>query len=217
MTLRAGLAALALTVCACGDDGPSDAGPDGPPDPCAPMMTFTGEYLTWDSGTAGFMGINGATFTARGSQVSSTTAPNGRFEMCIPAGDGSVDVANAAGSDLVDGVVIVDKDVLMHLPVQSYRSFTPARAAEYGFSASQAHVFVHVAGGSRTVSLDATAGVQKSFDGTAWVDGNAGTDIYLGNIDAQSAVLTVSGGAAVGGGTIALSAGTFTHVTILAR
>jgi hypothetical protein len=222
MTLqaRAPLAALVvLAACAaCGDDGGNDAGVDGPPDPCAPMMTFTGEYIAWDSGTS-FMGIPQATFALRSDPATkSTTAPNGRFEMCIPPADGFVDITPMAASDIVPGTVVVQKDVLKLLPIQSYRSFTEARAAEYGFSASDAHVFVHVAGGSRTVATAAAAGVKKTFDGTTWADGNTGSDIYLGNIPVQATTtLTISGGSVLGGGSIPLTAGAFTYVTVIAN
>jgi hypothetical protein len=222
MTLAriAPLAVALLAACSgCGDDGGTDAGVDGPPDPCAPKMTFNGEYVSWDSGTAGFMGIPQATFALRSDPATNhVTAPNGRFEMCIPPEDGFVDVTPMAGSNLVAGTVVVKKDVLKFLPIQSYRSFTPTRAAEYGFSATQAHVFVHIAGGSRTVTTAATASVKKNFDGTAWVDGNTGTDIYLGNVDPQgTTTLTVTGGSVLGGGSIPLTEGAFTYVTLIAN
>jgi len=209
----------ALAACSgCGDDGGNDAGVDGPPDSCAPMMTFNGEYVAWDSGTS-FMGIPQATFALRTDPATkSTTAPNGRFEMCIPPADGFVDVTPMAGSDLVAGTVVVKKDVLKFLPIQSYRSFTTTRAADYGFSPTQAHVFVHIAGGSRTVTTVANASVKKTFDGAAWVDGNTGTDIYLGNVDPQGMTsLAITGGSVVGGGTIPLTEGAFTYVTLLAN
>jgi hypothetical protein len=210
---------VVLSACAgCGDDGGNDAGVDGPPDPCAPLMTFNGEYVAWDSGTS-FMGIPKAVFALRSDpSIMHLTAPNGRFEMCIPPADGFVDVTPMAGSDIVGGTVVVQKDVLKFLPIQSYRSFTPTRAAEYGFSADQAQVFVHVAGGSRTVTTAANASVKKTFDGAAWVDGNTGTDIYLGNIDVEATTtLTITGGSVLGGGSIPLTAGAFTYVTLIAN
>ena len=103
--------------------------------------------------------------------------------MCIPAEDGLVDVTQMAGSELVGGTVVANRAVIQSGAMLSYRSFTPARAAEYGYSASLAHVHVHVDGGARTVSTQTAAGIQKIFDGTAWADGNTGTDIYLGNIE----------------------------------
>ena len=61
--LTSGLAALAACA-ACGDDGgtPADASIDTPPDPCAPEMTMTGEYVDWDSTEAAFHGIVAASF-----------------------------------------------------------------------------------------------------------------------------------------------------------
>lgn len=215
------LVVAACACSACGDDGNSgaDAAIDGPPDPCAPAMTFTGEYLAWDSGGAGFMGIPGATFTHRADPAATdATAPNGRFEMCIPAADGFVDITPAGGSDIIAGTVVINKNVVSLQPVQSYRSFTTTRAADFGFSSTQAHVFVHVHGAARTVMTTANASVQKTFDGTNWVDGNAGTDIYLGNVDPQgTTMLTITGGSAIGGGTIPLTEGKFTYVTVIAR
>lgn len=214
--------AFALSVIACGDDGggAADAAIDGPPDPCAPAMTFTGEYITWDSSATSFMGIFGATFTHRDDPgATDMTAPNGRFEMCIPAADGFVDVTPMAGSELVAGTVVVDRDVLSLLPIQSYRSFTTMRAADFGFDAGLAHVFVHVAGDPRSVTTASAPAVQKVFDGTMWSDGTTGTDIYLGNIDVGggTTTLVVTGGNAVGGGSIPLTAGSFTYVTLIAR
>lgn len=162
------------------------------------------------------MGIPGAVFTHRtDTAATATSAPNGRFDlMCIPAADGFVDVTSSA---VVPGTVVVRKDALSLLPTQSYRSFTPARAADFGFDASLGHVHVHVAGnGARTVTTAAAPGVQKTFDGASWNDGNSGTDIYLGNIAPGTTTLTVSGGNAIGGGSIPITAGQFTWITIVA-
>ena len=77
----------------------------------------------------------------------------------------------------------MNKAVVQSGAMLSYRSFTTTRAADFGFSATQAQVFVHVDGGSRTVDArPQPAGVQKNFDGTTWADGATGTDFYLGNI-----------------------------------
>ncbi len=211
---------LALVLAACGDDGATfqDAAIDAPPDPCAPEMQFTGEYVDWDSTESAFMGVFGAHFTLQGDAAKTTmTAPNGRFILCLPAADGLVDVEPMAGSDYVGGTVVVDKMVVQSRAMLSYRSFTATRAADFGFDAGQAHVYVHVDGDARTVTTAAAPGVQKTFDGATWTDGNSGTDIYLGNIAGTSTSLTVSGGDAIGAGTIPLVAGEFTYVTIVAK
>ncbi len=212
-SLMFGLAALAACN-ACGDDGGADASIDGPPDNCAPEMTMTGEYVDWDSTETAFHGIFGATFVLRADTTRmATTAPNGRFLFpCIPAADGFVDITPMTGSDYVAGTIVVNKATIQSGAMQSYRSFTATRAAEFGFSAAMAHVYVHVEGGAKAVTIAGTAGVTKHFDGGAWVDGNTGTDVYLGNIaPAASTTLSVGGASA---GSIPLAAGQFTYVTV---
>ena len=215
---RHAVLALVLTACsACGDDGPNDASVDTIPDPCAPEMTFTGEYVDWDSSGTAFMGIFGATFTHRTvTTKTSMTAPNGRFMMCIPAMDAFVDVTPMAGSNYIAGAVVVNRAVVSSGAVLSYRSFTSTRAQAFGFLPALAHVYVHVDGPARTIGTAAPAQVKKTFTGTTWVDGDMGSDVYLGNIDPTSGttLLTVTGGAATGAGSIPLTAGTFTYVTV---
>jgi hypothetical protein len=218
MTLRTPLA-LALVLAACGDDGGSMTA-DALPDPCAPDVTFTGEYLDWDSGgDPGFLGIFSADVTLRSDpSITDITAPNGRWELCVPSGDDLADVAPMSGSDYVSGTIVLDASVLAALPTLSYRSFTATRAADFGFDVSKAHVLVQVVGGSRTVTTASTPGIMQVNDGTAWSAGNTGSTIYLGNIDvAANTTLTVSGGVVVGTETVPLSAGAFTYVTLLAR
>jgi hypothetical protein len=200
---------------ACGDDGgtPADASIDTPPDPCAPDMTMTGEYVDWDSTEAGFHGIFMASFVDRAdSSKMASTAPNGRFMFCIPAEDGFVDITPMTGSDYVAGTVVVDKATIQSGAMQSYRSFTTTRAADFGFSAAMAHVYVHVASSAKEVTLGEAAGVTKHFDGTTWVDGNTGTDVYFGNVDPQATTTVTVGG--TDAGTIPLAAGKFTYLTV---
>jgi len=206
-----------VAFAACGDSG-GDGGIDATSaDPCAPKLSFTGEYLDWDSTSAG---INGATFVWPTAPITmDVTAPNGHFEMCIPAEDGFVQVFPMSGSEYVEGIVAVDRDSLSLLPVQSYRSFTLARAAELGFDADRAHVFVHVVGDARTVRTAAPAGLMQTFANGVWSPGNTGTDVYLGNITilGLDTVLDISGGNYLGPTHIPLSAGVLTYATVLAR
>jgi hypothetical protein len=206
----------ALLLAACGDDGMATV--DAPPDPCMPEMQFTGEYVDWDSTEASFKGIFGAHFTLQGDATKTTmTAPNGRFILCVPAADGLADIEPMAGSEYIGGTVKIDKTVIQSGAMLSYRSFTTTRAADFGFDATKAHVFVHVHGGTRTVTTSDAPGVKKQFDGTSWVDGNTGTDIYLGNIAASTTSLSVSGGGATGASSIPLTPGEFTYLTIVAK
>ncbi len=191
---------------------------DAIPDPCSPEMQFTGEYVDWDSSLSAFMGIFGATFTLEGDPLKSTmTAPNGRFLMCIPADNGLVSVVPMAGQTYVPGRIVVSKMVVQSDAIQSYRSFTAARAADFGFDPALAQVYVHVSGGQRMVMLDSAAGVKKIFDGTAWIDGSVGSDFYFGNVPGTTTTTNVSGGSSFGGGTIPLAPGTFTYLTIVAN
>jgi hypothetical protein len=209
---------LVVVLAACGDDAGGGPGSDAGPDPCAPQMTFTGEYLDWDSATP-FVAISGATFVWPTDPITmDVTAPNGRFEMCIPANDGFVQVFPMGGSDYVEGIVTVDRDSLAYLPVQSYRSFKRARAADFLFDADKAHVFVHVVGGARTVRTAVAAPVMQTFANGTWAAGNTGTDIYLGNIPVTGpdAVLDVSGGNYVGPTRIEVSRGQLAYATIVA-
>jgi hypothetical protein len=183
-------------------------------------MQLTGEYIDWDSSSTAFLGIFGATFTHRmDTSKTSTTAPNGRFLMCIPAADGFVDVAPSASSSYIGGAVVVNRAVVTSGAMLSYRSFTATRAQAFGFLPGLAHVFVHVEGAARTVGTAAPAQVKKVFAGAAWADGDTGNDVYLGNIDPSggTTLLTVAGGSAIGAGSIPLTAGAFTYVTVVAR
>lgn len=216
MTLRC--LALACALAACGDDGTTTV--DAKPDPCAPQMTFTGEYIDWDSGgDPGFLGIYDATVTLQSdTSFSDITAPNGRFELCIPTADTQADVTPMAGSTYAPGVIQVEKKILAELPVLSYRSLTSDRATALGFDAAKAHVFVQIVGGTRTVTTSPAPGIAQVNDGTAWTDGNAGSTIYLGNLDATGNVtLEISGGDILGTKTVPVTAGAFTYVTFIAK
>jgi hypothetical protein len=212
------LALCALVLAACSDDAP--AIPDGPPDPCAPEMEVTGEYVDWDSTEATFKGVMGAKFTLQSdSTKTANTAPNGRFIMpCIKAEDGLINVEPMAGSNYVPGVVVVDKALIQTGAMLSYRSFTTTRGADFGFDASKAGVFVHVEGTPRAVTV-AGAGSPFAFDGTTWAAGNTGKNVYFpGVVPGITGMATVSmAGTAVGTGSVPVSAGSITYLTILAR
>jgi hypothetical protein len=217
MTSPGRLCVCLIALSACGDDG--NATVDAPPDPCAPEMQVTGEYIDWDSTPSNFHGVFGAQFTLRGDATkTASTAPNGRFILCVPAADGIIDITPMAGSSYVPGSLVVNKAVIQSGAMLSLRSFTTTRAADFGFSMTQAHVFVHVDGGSRTASTAATAGVQKHFENGTWLDGSTGTDIYLGNIDAAQATTSLDvPNTSKGAGSIPLTAGAFTYATVVAK
>jgi len=213
-----GFLALLAAGSACGDDS-GMATVDAPPDPCMPEMQFTGEFVDWDSSATAFRGIPQATFTLDADPTKTTmTAPNGRWILCVPASDGFATIAPMGlSASYVGGKVKIDKTVIQSGAMLSYRSFSMTRAADFGFDAGLAHVFVHVNGGTRTVTTAAAPAVKKQYDGTTWVDGNTGDNIYLGNIAGTTTAVQVSGGGATGASSIPLTPGAFTFVTIIAK
>ena len=79
-------------------------------------------------------------------------------------------------------------------------------------------MFVHVVGEKNTLALGKTAGVTKTFDGTAWVDGTTGNDFYFGNVEAGGTTkVTVTGAPVYGGASVPLTAGSFTYLTLRER
>jgi hypothetical protein len=180
-------------------------------------MRVTGEYVDWDSTDVIFRGIFGAQFTLRGdASVTTSTAPNGRFILCVPAADGIIDIA-PMGSEYVAGSLVVNKAVIQSGAMLSLRSFKTSRAVDFGFTDTQAHVYVHVDGGSRTATTTASTGVRKTFDGAMWVDGNTGADIYLGNVEPQAMTTLTVPNTSKGAGSIPLTAGAFTYVNVVAK
>src|SRR6266567_6154292 len=74
-----------LCVAACSDDaGARDAAPPIDIDnaSCGSGLRFTGELVDWDNDTT-FCGVNASLFEEEGGGGMDTTAPNGRFDLCI--------------------------------------------------------------------------------------------------------------------------------------
>lgn len=208
------LALCLLALAACSDDAPLT--PDAPPDPCAPEMQVTGEYIDWDSTT----GVVGAKFTLQGDATkSASTAPNGRFIMpCLARADALINVEPTPASGYVPGVVVVNKAVIETGAMLTYRSFTMTRAADFGFDASKAGVFVNIQGTPRAVSV-AGAGTSFAFNGDSWAQGTTGKHVYFpGVVPGVTGMATVAmSGTAVGTGSVLVTAGSITYVTVVAR
>lgn len=209
------LALCMLVFAACSDDAPVT--PDAPPDPCAPQMQVTGEYVDWDSTDGNFKGVPGTKFILQGDATkSASTAPNGRFIMpCLARADALLTVEPMPASGYVPGVVVVNKAVIETGAMLSYRSFTMTRAADFGYDASKAGVFVNIAGTPRAVSVS-SSGTSYAFDGNAWAQGNSGKHVYFAGISPGTAMVTMSG-TTVGTGSVEVAAGSITFLTIVAR
>src|SRR3954470_21504655 len=79
--------AIAITLLgACGDDGAKDASVDIDNGSCGDMLRFTGELVDWDNHFR-FCGVKDASLEVAGGGAMDTTAPNGRFDLCLPGAD----------------------------------------------------------------------------------------------------------------------------------
>ena len=223
---------LLVTACsACSDDG--GGGVDATPvvdidnASCGTNLNFTGELIDADSTTATFCGVNNATFEGGGAMDS--TAPNGRFELCIPpSGTTMVTVTPSAtmsgcssmpGTYTLPGIAVANTATIKAGTAWSGRMITMQRLATLvpGFDMAKAHVMVHVDGPQRAVAILATHATAKAYNGTAWADGESGIDVLFPNVEAAgSTTLTVVGGA-IGTGSIPLAAGKLTMVNVRTR
>ena len=208
---------LALVLAACGEPGTSpdagavDARPDavvetGDAGPCVSGRPVTGALVDLDSTTSQFLGVAGARFTLQGSpDVTSTTAPNGRFELCAPAAAAYVLDVEAPADHLVEHAYIADPALSGFYPLE-LRAFTRARAedfyAEHGlvFDAARAHVLVFQNGDRVELTLDRAHGVAHAADGDepggelSWGAGTAGRYVLFPNVDASAPTAQLHGG-----------------------
>jgi hypothetical protein len=214
-------ASLAVLLVACSDD--AQPGPD---------IQYTGELVDWDSTDNVFCGVFAATFQVRGDTARmDSTNPNGRFDFMIAGYQTTlVDITppSAAsqcvttGSYMYPGIAVADKDVIATGQLQSLRMITAGRIAPFftsfglAFDATKAHVFVHVAGTPKAVSISAAHDTTLAFDGTAWAAGSMGANVYFPNVATSSASTAVSvEGGGTGTGDVPLTAGTFTYLTVV--
>lgn len=218
-------AALLVILCACSDDAaPRDAAtPDIDNGTCGSMVRFTGEYVDWDSGAA-FCGILGAQFQVQGGGAKSTTAPNGRFDLCVP--DAPVTLLDitppTAMSEctkmpetyVLPGIAVASKAVITAGGFWSGRAFGMARQA---VDPTRAQVFVHVNGTPKDVSLTAAHGPAQAMMGDTWAPGSTGHEVFFPDVDPAGGSTTLSAAGAIGTGSIPLVAGKMTNVSIIAR
>lgn len=215
-------AAFLVILCACSDAAaPRDAAIDVDNGTCTGMLRFTGEYLDWDSG-ATFCGVFGAQFQVEGGSAKSTTAPNGRFDLCVPdAATTLVDITPPSAASqctqdpetyVMPGIAVARKDVIAAAGMWSGRAFGMARQA---VDPTKAQVFVHVNGTPRAVSITAAHGTAQARNNDAWAAGDTGADVYFPDVDPAGGSTTLSAGSAIGTGTIPLVAGKMTEISII--
>jgi hypothetical protein len=209
-----------------GGSGAHDAAPDIDNGTCGSALRFTGDYVNWDNDTH-FCGVFGARFQAEQGGGSSMTAPNGRFDLCVPDQPTAlVDITPPA--DLPDcvvdktqsyplpGLAVANKQVILAGGEWHGRTFLTGQVA---FNASLAQVYVHVDGTPRAVSLELgrAHGQTMAVATNTWAPGNVGHEVFFPDVDPNggSATLSVDGGA-IGTGSIPLAAGKITTLSVIA-
>jgi hypothetical protein len=199
---------------------------------CGDQLRFTGEYVDWDT-NASFCGISEAVVEVDPDGQMDTTAPNGRFDLCIPRNPtvklvvtqpaNMSQCSNPRSSYAVPVILHANRDLILAGGFFSARAFTMARQATFfqsigqTFDPAKAHVVVHVNGMPTTpVALAAAHGPAQAVVATTWAPGDNGHDVFFPNVEVGggSTMLTVSGGA-IGQGAIPLVAGTITNVSVL--
>lgn len=218
--------ALCLLIPACNGDSPHDAmvPVDIDNGTCGEMVRFTGEYVDWDESGSEFCGVFGAMFRARDGGGMSSTAPNGRFDLCVPDQPMTlVDISpptqpsscsSTPGTYTMPGIAVASKDVIFAGGFWSGRAFVMGRQA---VDPNKAQVFVHVHGAPRKVSIGAEHGQAQTRDGGAWVSGETGQDVFFPDVDPSSGQTTISADGAIVPDHIPLVAGTMTNVLIVVR
>ncbi|MBA3537992.1 MAG: hypothetical protein H0T79_00035 [Deltaproteobacteria bacterium] len=235
------LASTLLVLVACSDDGGTTGPRDAPLVPvdidngsCGDQLRFTGELVDWDSSEASFCGVFEALFQVQGDGNMDTTAPNGRFDLCIPRSQAvtRIDVTPSTTASqctqpsstyTLPVLAVANRDVILAGAMFSARAFTTDRQASFftavgaAFDPTKAQVLVHVAGTPRAVSLEAAHAAAQAH-ATTWAPGDTGLDVAFPNVDVGTGTtnLAVAGGA-VGTGAIPLVAGTLTVVTVYAN
>lgn len=221
-------AVLLAAVCACGDPAPAaDAmTTDVDNGMCGGQLRFTGELVDWDSGAA-FCGIFGASIQVQGASDKESTAPNGRFDMCIPDQPTVLlDVAPPAEASpcarpneptspddryALPAIAVASKAVLAAGGMWSGRAFvTPRQVVTPG----RAQVFVHVNGAPRTVAIEAQHAGAQVLSGGSWTAGSTGTDVFFLDVAPGNGSTILTAGGAVGTSSIPLVAGRITMISI---
>ena len=215
-----------MVICACSDDAaPRDATTvDIDNGTCGSMLRFTGEYVDWDSGAVNFCGIFNAQFQVQGGSAKSSTAPNGRFDLCIPADPvvlvditpptAASSCTMPAATYALSGIAVANKAVITAGGFWSGRGFVVGRET---IDASKAQVFVHLNGTPQQVSLTAAHGPTQARTNDTWSSSGIGQDVFFPDVDPAGGQTTLSSAGAIGTGPIPLVAGKMTTVSIITK
>lgn len=226
---------IAVTLAACGDDGPKDASVDIDNGSCGDMLRFTGELVDWDTHTR-FCGVKDASLEVAGGGAMDGTAPNGRFDLCLPAStkfdrlnitfDIAASQCTATPSPyMLPTIIYADHGVIKAGGFYSARAITMARQPAFfteiqqTFDATRGQVLVHVNGMNHPkITLAADHGASQTPTATGWAAGDAGTDVFFPNVALGTGTVKLQ---IAGGGTgeteIPVVAGTITNVAVIPK
>jgi hypothetical protein len=220
---RAKWLVLSLLLPSCSDGGSKDASVDIDNGSCGDMIRFTGEYVDWDT-DRGFCGVFNAGFQVQGGGAMDTTAPNGRFDLCLPNQPVTVlDItppaqASAcsmpAGSYTMPGIAVATKSVISSGAFWSGRAFVMGRQA---FDPAKAQVFVHVNGTPRKISIAAAHGPAQAVVTDTWAPGDTGHEVFFPDVEIGAGQTKITASDAIVPDNIPLVAGTMTNVSIVLR
>ena len=129
-----------------------------------------------------------------------STAPNGRFDLCIPRTSpttkllvtqpsGNSQCTTPPAGYSVPTILIANRDVIQAGGFFSGRSFTTDRQQTFfqmvgaPFDSNKAQVFVHVNGTPHAVSLAAAHAPAQAIMTSTWGAGNLGKDVFFPNVD----------------------------------
>ena len=227
--------ALVTLGCSCKTDNNAFPPIDIDNGSCGDQLRFTGEVVNWDSNDTTFCGVFNATFQVQPDGAMDSTAPNGRFDLCIPkaAATTSVLVTPAANSSMCSGsvfshpeMVIANREVIEAGGDFSTRLFTDERQVTFyaqigaAYDPAKAQLLVHDFGALRALKITAAHDATQAYSTTAaaWAAGDTGYYVFFPNVDPSAGMtkLTATGGAA-GTGDVPLAAGQMTSISIYGR
>ncbi len=173
---------------------------------CGAESLISGELIDWDSSTASFLGVSGATVTLVGDPTITTTTPtDGSIDLCARP-DRPLAFTVDGPIDYLDGTLTIDRDVLIEPGVPlSLRTITTTRAATFftehslTFDAGSAQIVVLLTGDRTGLTLDRTHDTTQAANDDAspgtftWTAGNTGRYVLFPNVQVSGSTATIAG------------------------
>ena len=196
---------------------------------CGNNVLFTGETVDWDSTLDQFLGVFDAAWTVQSdTSLSVTSAPNGRFLLCVPNAARTVVTVTppTATNQYMSALVVAGVNPQSHTVVDaSLRLFTAARALSFfsdnglTFDPTKGQVLVFEAGDPIALSIDADhdqvlAATDAAHAGTfVWSAGSTGTYVLFPNVDLSTGMTTMTDGITADTVVLPLAANTISYTT----